>query len=219
VDWNLLKGVPEEDRRRFLSIAQRRRFKKHEVVFHAGDPGDSLHLVAAGRFAVRAGTHMGDSTMLAVLGPGAFFGELALVDEGRRQASVSALETAETLAVFRDDFSELRNQNPSVDRVLVSVLAEEVQSTSKLLLEALYFPADTRVMRRLVEVAEIWGGRSPGSILPLTQEDLADLAGTTRPTANRVLRRLEEEGLVRLGRGRIEIIDSAKLSSKARLNS
>jgi CRP-like cAMP-binding protein len=65
VEWLLLEGVPEVDRRHVLSIARRRRFEKGEAVFHEGDPGDTLHLIATGRFAVRVVTSAGDTAMLA----------------------------------------------------------------------------------------------------------------------------------------------------------
>ena len=77
-------------------------------------------------------------------------------------------------------------------------------------------PVNKRLLRRLVELGELFErGVAPVSI-PLTQEELAQLAGTTRPTANRVLRSLEEEGIVAIERGRIAIVDVAGLSRKAR---
>jgi CRP-like cAMP-binding protein len=218
VDWPLLAELPEDDRRRFLAIARRRRFAKSEVVFHAGDPGDSLHLVAKGRFAVWAGTRSGDTTMLSVLGTGGFFGELALVDEAdRRTATVTALELSETLSVGRAEFERLRAVHSSVDRVLVTVLAAQVRRMSDLVMEMLYVPAETRVLRRLLAVAELWGGPRTGLVIPLTQEDLAGLAGTTRPTANRTLRQAEVDGLLILGRGRIELVDPIGLGARARV--
>jgi CRP-like cAMP-binding protein len=218
VDWPLLAELSEEDRRRFLAIARRRRFAKGEVVFHAGDPGDSLHLVAKGRFAVWAGTRSGDTTMLSVLGTGDFFGELALVDAAdRRAATVSALEPAETLSVGRQEFERLRAVHGSVDRVLVAVLAAQLRRMSDLVMEMLYVPAETRVLRRLLALAELWGGARAGLVIPFTQEDLAGLAGTTRPTANRTLRQAELAGLLILRRGRIELVDPTSLGARARM--
>jgi CRP/FNR family transcriptional regulator, cyclic AMP receptor protein len=96
MDWALLTGVPSEDVRLLLSIARRRRFARGEVVFHADDPGDSVHLIAAGHFAIKIMTPLGDTVTLAVRGPGENFGEMALVGgEGRRSATVEALEQAE----------------------------------------------------------------------------------------------------------------------------
>jgi CRP-like cAMP-binding protein len=158
VDWPLLAGIPEEDCQRFLAIARRRRFAKGEVVFHAGDRGDSLYLVARGRFAIRGGTVLGDTVMLRVIGTGSFFGELALVGDDRRSATVAALEPSETLTIVRQDFEELRARHTSVDRVLVAALAEQLRRTSDLLTEFLYLPAERRVLRRLLEVAVHPGG-------------------------------------------------------------
>jgi CRP/FNR family cyclic AMP-dependent transcriptional regulator len=217
MDWPLLAGIPEEDCQRFLAIARRRRFAKGEVVFHAGDPGDSLYLVARGRFAIRGGTVLGDTVMLRVIGTGSFFGELALVGDDRRSATVTALEPSETLTIVRHDFEALRARHTSVDRVLVAALAQQVRRMSDLMTELLYLPAERRVLRRLLEVAELWGGARPGAIVPFTQEDLAGLAGTTRPTANRTLRQAEAAGHLRLSRGRIELLDPSALAAQAHL--
>ena len=217
MEWPLLAELSDEDRRRFLAITRRRRFAKHEVVFHDDDPGESLHLIDKGRFTVRTTTRSGDTIMLTVLGPGGFFGELALVGgPDRRAATVTALEPAETMSVGRADFERLRRVYSSVDRVLVTALAAEVRRLSALIAEMLYVPAETRVLLRLLAVSELWGGASPGLFVPLTQEDLAALAGTTRPTANRTLRQAEDAGLLVLERGRIELVDPVGLGALAR---
>src|ERR671922_1063228 len=104
MEWPLLDGVPEEPRRRVLAAARLRRFARGEVIFHEGDPGDTLHLIARGRVAVRVTTPLGDTATLAVLGPGDFFGELALLSESPRTATVTALEKTETMALHRDAF-------------------------------------------------------------------------------------------------------------------
>src|SRR5581483_8871557 len=108
VEWRLLEGVPPDQVRELLQVARRRRFARNEVVFHRDDPGDSLHLIQRGRFAVRVMTPLGDTATIAVRGPGESFGEMALVaDGGRRSATVAALEEAETIAVYRDDFASI----------------------------------------------------------------------------------------------------------------
>ena len=218
VTWALLDEVPDEDRKRFLSLARRRRFAKSEIVFHEGDTGDSLHLVASGRFAARVTTAMGETTMLAVMGAGDFFGELALIGTGdRRAATVVALERAESLCVTRDSFERLRREHASVDRVLVAVLASQIRTQNDLLVEALHDPVEVRILRRLLSAAEAWGGAKPGVAIPLTQEDVAGLAGTTRPTVNRILRQSAEAGMLRIHRGRIELLDLVRIHSKAKL--
>ena len=215
MDWPLLAAVPAEDVRQLLSIARRRTFSRNEVVVHRGDPADSMHLIASGRFAVRITTSRGDTALIAVRGPGDSFGELALVSsDAKRVATVSALEPGETWSVYRDDFVRLRRQHPSVDAVLVHLLAEEVRRLSERLTEAYYEDADTRVRRRLVELARPAEG---AATIPLTQEALAEMAGTSRATVNRVLRDEQRRGSIELGRGRTIIRELAELARRARL--
>jgi CRP-like cAMP-binding protein len=213
--WPLLRDVPEEDVRRLLSIARTRRFARGEVVFHQHDPADTLHLVDKGRFAVRITTPLGDTAILQVLGPGDMFGELALLGEGeaRRSATVAALEPGETRSVHRVDFERLRREHPATSDVLIAILAGQVRRLSAHLVEALYVPADKRVRRRLVDAVAVYDG---DGLVPLTQEDLAGLAGTSRATVNRVLREEEERGTLELGRGRTRVLDPDAIARRAR---
>jgi CRP/FNR family cyclic AMP-dependent transcriptional regulator len=211
--WELLEDVPDDEIRRVLSIARRRTFARGEVVFHEHDPADSLHLVAKGRFAVRITTPFGESALLALRGPGEAFGELALVSgpEAVRSATVEALEAAETHAVYRREFDALRREHPRVGDVLVALLAQSVRRTNELLLDAYYAPAETRVLRRLRDLAAVF----PDGEVRLTQEDLASLAGTSRATVNRVLRDAERRGAVELRRGRTVVRNPEALARRA----
>lgn len=198
-----------------LSIARRRTFSRGEVVFHRHDPGDSLHLVVKGRFAIRVMTARGDTATLAVRGPGDSFGEMALVSVGhRRAATVQALEDGETFAVYQADFHRLRREHPGVNDVLIAFLAEEVRRQNERVLEALYVPVERRVLRRLVELAAAYDGG--GAVIPLTQEVLAEMAGTSRATVNQVLRSEQDRGTVKLERGKTIVLDPAELARRAR---
>jgi CRP/FNR family cyclic AMP-dependent transcriptional regulator len=217
VEWPLLADVPPEDVRQLLAIAHRRTFSRNEVVVHRGDPADSLHLIASGRFGVRITTPLGDTALIAVRGRGDAFGELALVSpEAKRVATVFALEAGETRSVYRDDFVRLRREHPGVNAVLVHLLAQEVRRLSERLTEAYYVDADTRVRRRLVELAQAYEGAEPATV-PLTQEALAEMAGTSRATVNRVLREEQKRGSLELARGRTEVHDLNELTRRARL--
>jgi CRP/FNR family transcriptional regulator, cyclic AMP receptor protein len=217
VEWGLLADVPADDVRELLQVARRRTFSRGEVVFHRDDPGDSLHLVVKGRFAIRVMTPLGDTATIAVRGPGESFGEMALVTaDSRRTATVDALEPAETRAVYLTDFERIRKTHPSVNQALIAFLVGEVRMLNERLLEALYIPADRRVLRRLVELAELYPGSAEGDVVPLTQEELAQLAGTSRATVNQVLRREEERGTVELKRGRTLVLDREALAKRAR---
>jgi CRP-like cAMP-binding protein len=214
VEWRLLADVPPEDVRQVLSIARRRTFSRGEVVFHRDDPADSLHLIVKGRFAVRITTPLGDTALIAVHGPGDAFGELALVSDGaRRSATVSALEPAETLSVYRDDFARLQRRHPAVSAVLIALIAEQVRRANERIVEAHYVDADTRVRRRLLELVKLYGSGGSATV-PLTQEALAEMAGTSRATVNRVLREEERSGTLELRRGQTVVHDEAALAKR-----
>jgi len=212
VEWQLLADVPDEALHALLTIARRRTFARGEVVFHRGDPADSLNLIRKGRFSVRIGTPLGDTAMLSVRGPGDAFGELALLGrEPLRSATVSALEPAETSSIHRGDFERLRHEHPIVNDVLIGILTDRLRRLSDQLVEAYYVPADRRVLRRVCELAELYGAGDGEVVVPLTQEEIAELAGTSRATVNRVLREAERRGAVELRRGRTAVLDLDEL--------
>ena len=216
-DFPLLGAAAPAELEELLERARRRRFGAGEVVFHAGDPGDTVHLVRSGRFAVRIATEFGDVATLNVVGPGEAFGELALVTpDAPRSATVAALEEAETLSIHQLDFGRLRRERPQTDALLVELLAARVRRLSEQLVEALHLPAETRIRRRLLDVAASYGDIEAGAVIPLTQEELASLAGTSRATVNKVLREEQEQGAVTLSRGRTTLADPAALERRAR---
>jgi CRP/FNR family transcriptional regulator, cyclic AMP receptor protein len=212
VQWPVLGSIPEAQVRALLSVARRRRFDRHEVVFHEGDPGDTVHLIARGRVALRVTTPLGDKVTLRILGTGALFGELAVLDPAPRNATVVALERTETLALHRDHFDELRQQHPEVDRMLLDSLISEVRRLSTQLLEALYVPVPQRVELRLIDLVDQYGGDGVAAVdIPLTQDELAELCGTSRTTVNRVLSGLEVDGLVTVSRGHVVVPEPERL--------
>ncbi len=211
MEWTLLEGLPPEDVRRLLAIARRRTFRKGEVVFHRDDLAESLHLIVKGRFAVRITTQLGETALLDVIGPGEAFGELALLSPGsRRSATVESLDDGETLSVYRDDFALLQSEHPGVKDVLLRLLAEQLARASDRIVEAHYTDAETRVRRRLRDLAV----RQGQPAVSMTQEHLAEMAGTSRATVNRVLREEERRGTVALSRGCTTVIDLEELSRR-----
>jgi CRP/FNR family transcriptional regulator, cyclic AMP receptor protein len=213
----LLEGLPEEQMRTLLATARRHRYAPGEVVFHEGDPADSLHMIDSGRVSVGLTTNYGNQVTFAIQSRGEVFGELALLSpDSRRTATVTALERTETMTIHRGDFERLRRDQPQVTEALLRILAARVRMLSERLTEALYVPAEVRVLRRLLEVAETYLPAAAGGVVPLTQDQLGDLAGTARATVNRVLRREAARGVLKLERGRITILDREAIAGRAR---
>ena len=216
MDWPVLASLPPDERRTLAAGLRRRAYRRDEVIFHQGDPADTLHLIAAGHTGVRVTLPGGEFVVVAILGPGDAFGELALVGEPRpRSATLVALERCETLSLGRDEFERLRSAYPGVDRFLVDLLARRVDKLNNRLLEALFVPAERRVLRRLLDLCELYPADGQGIVIPVTQETLASLAGTTRPTANQVLRRMVAGGMLTVSRSQIVVLDRAGLHQRA----
>jgi CRP-like cAMP-binding protein len=216
MDLVLLQPLPAEARSQIIAASRRRQFSKGEIVFHEGDPADSLHLVASGRFAVRTSNEAGDSVMLNIVSAGGFFGELALIDlERRRSATVAALEPAETLIISADTFHRLRTDHTAVEQLLATLLAQRVEQLSDQLLESMRVGLDRRVFRRLVALSELYAPGAASAKVPLTQSELADLVGGSRPTVNQILQDLAGRGTVALTRGSIEVVDVNELRRRS----
>src|SRR5207245_10203931 len=132
-------------------------------------PAAARHLIAAGHVSVRVTLAGGEFVVVAILGPGEVFGEIALVGSPHaRSATVIALEQCETLSLGRDEFHRLRTSYPGVDRFLVELLAARAERLNNYLLEALYVPAERRVLRRLLRLCELYTGDDQRIVLQVT---------------------------------------------------
>lgn len=205
--WPLLDVLEAEEARGVLAAARRRSYRRGEVVFHRDDPADTMHLVRSGCLAVRVTTSLGDVATLQLVGPGQSFGELALLRSGHlRTATVEAVSPSETYALSQRDVAELRSRHPAIGDHLLELLADRVADLTDRLVEALYTPAPQRVRQVIEGLAERYRDPAGDAVIPLTQDDLAGLAGTSRLTVNRVLQQMRGRGQVELGRGRIRVL-------------
>lgn len=215
MDWPLLSSLADQERREFLALGRRRSFGRNEVVCHAGDPADSVHLVTSGRLSVHVSLASGDAAMVNVLTPGGYFGELALLRaEAHRTATIRALEPSDTISINASAFHKLCRERPGVERVVSVLLADRVDELSQHLLEMMYVGFDRRLNRRLLELSTTYANGSGPIVIPFTQTQLAELTGGTRPTVNQSLQRLAEQGIVSVARGRVEVLDVPRLRSK-----
>lgn len=215
MEWALFDGLAPESIDRILAAARRVRLSRGEVLFHEGDRADSVYLIETGKVAARISTPNGAVVTVALLGPGSAVGELALLgDDEHRTATVQAIEPVVALTLRRPDFAELRRLHPSVTEFLIKSLAATVRRLDAQLVEAFHFPAEARIRRRLQALAQVYDSGAQVIEVHLTQEELAQLAGTTRPTVNRVLKEEEQRGTLRLGRGQIVILEPAQLDTE-----
>lgn len=206
-----LGSLPPPEAERILADARRRRFQRGDIVFHEGDTGETLHLVAEGRFGVQTGTADGGRVMLEIASPGDVFGELSIFGpDPHRTASVVTLEEGETRSIDADAVRELCSRVAEAARYFLGLLAERSVHHTTRLLEIVFVPAEIRVVRRIVELASAF----PDGIT-LTQEQVGEMAYTSRATVNKVLRTEAERGALEIGRGMVVINDVELLRERA----
>jgi CRP-like cAMP-binding protein len=190
-----------------------RRWPDGAIVFHQGDHGNALYVIVEGMAAVEALSAEGDTVMLALLGTGDCFGELAFFgDSATRSATVRAVGDLRAVVLSPGEVERLRRERRDVDHYLLGVLAAQVRRLSRLVVEAHHSTAEARIVNRLADAAVLFARPGRPLVVRLTQAQLASMAGATRPTTNRVLRRLEADGIVRRGQGAIEICDLERLA-------
>jgi CRP-like cAMP-binding protein len=197
-----------------------RRFRRGEVIFHIGDPGDALFVIVSGEVKISLPSETGDEAILATLRPGDVFGELALLDGAPRSASASALSPTETVILPRERLRELIATETGVRDALLASIAGELRRLTTHVEELHFLDITGRLAARLVRLAQEGGAPlADGSVrlrTNLTQADLAAMVGCTRQSVNKLLGQFTDDGLVRLERDAIVLIDIDGLIATAR---
>ncbi len=191
-----------------------RRFRRGEVIFHQGDPGNALFIVESGVVKISLPSEAGEEAILATLQAGEFFGELALLDGAPRSATAVAMEPSRMLMLPRDRFRELLAEASIRDALLVGV-AKELRRLTIHVEELHFLDIAGRLAARLAYLAGEGGTRlTDGALrldLPLTQSDLAAMVGCTRQSVNKLLGQFADDGLIRLDRDAVVVTDLERL--------
>ena len=197
-----------------------RRYRSDETIFHQDDPGDALHVVAAGAVKIVLPSAEDDEpAIIATLRPGDFFGELALFDDAPRSATAIALGATETLVLRRETFLALIDEDPSLRHALLSSLADEIRSITLHVGDLHFLDLPGRLGRRILREAESVVAEPDGAVRlpwPYTQAELAGMIGGSRQSVNRLLADLVARDLIRVERDVLLIPDPAALERSIR---
>jgi CRP/FNR family cyclic AMP-dependent transcriptional regulator len=197
-----------------------RRFRRGEVIFHIGDPGDALFVIVSGEVKISLPSETGDEAILATLRDGDVFGELALLDGASRSASATALSATETVVLPRDRFRDLLATEASFRDALLASIAGELRRLTMHVEELHFLDITGRLAAQLVRLAREGGRPAAGGAVRLrtnlTQGDLAAMVGCTRQSVNKLLGQFTDDGLLRLERDAIVVIDIDGLLATAR---
>ncbi|MEZ4320492.1 MAG: Crp/Fnr family transcriptional regulator [Myxococcota bacterium] len=184
-----------------------------EVLFFQDDRGDSMYVVVKGSVKISAKTEDGQTKVLAVLHGGECFGEMTLLDNRPRSASVETLEACEFIRIVHHDFRTFTVEHPEILWKVLQALCARIRVLSDKALALAYEEVPYRVVKSLVEMTDnALAGAKTGSVtLHINANDLSNLAGTDRRTAARIIRQLEQQGLVTPQATSIDVPDAYAL--------
>lgn len=203
----LFSALPENQLALLVKEVSRKSYPRGSAIIAAGDTTDSLYVVISGRLKVMISDDEGREVILAILGPNEFFGEMGLIDDHPRSASVVAIEPCEVLALLKRDFKKCLEENfemaMTVMRNLVKRLREADQKIGSLALMDVY----GRVARLLLEVAETIDGQKVVT-KKLAKQDIAKMIGASREMVSRVMKDLQAAGAIEVRAGSIFLKDN-----------
>jgi CRP/FNR family transcriptional regulator len=184
-------------------------------VFREGDESSTCYVIGSGRVRALHENPDGRTITLAHFGPGDVFGELAMIDDERRTATVETIDDVEALAILGSDLRRLMREHPEIALKLVVALGRRLRDANKRLARQSFQTVQSRVagvLTQLVSEAQSDGASETDILLKITQAEIAQLAGSSRESASRFLAVLERAGVVTQGRGKLTVHDPAALS-------
>lgn len=215
----LFSRVDDDTLARCVGSLRSRRYRRNETIFHQGDPGDSLYVIESGSVKIVLPDPEGEEgAIIATLGPGDFFGELALLDGEEHSATAVALEPSEALVLRRDAFDRLVDEDPNLRRALFAGLVGELRRLTYHVGELHFLNLPGRLAQRIVRMAREADPAASGAVhlsWPFSQSELAAMIGGTRQTVNRLLADFAAEGLIRIEKETLIVSDLERLERAA----
>lgn len=193
-DVDLLSGLDENDQEALASHAAIRSFRRNTVVMTAGDNTNSLYIVVSGRVKIYLDDERGREHILRTLGPGACFGELAMLCDGPRAANVATLENSRLAVISRADFMACLHSNPGISLKIIQSLVQRIREMTEDVSTLALLDVYGRVARVLTRSAREQQGRHLTA--PMTHQEIANRIGSSREMVTRILRDLREGGYI-----------------------
>lgn len=222
MELNILKSIPlfselsEKDLERVIQAANRQRYHKENLILIEEEVGSSMFVILEGRVKISRISDDGREVILAILSEGDFFGEMSLLDGQTRSANVTAIDESELLVIRREEFLQILHDYPQIAINLLKELAQRIRKGDEHIKSLSLQDAKGRVANTLLRIAEDYGVFRKGQVeiseLPL-QQDLANMAGTSRETISRVIKTLIQQAYLKKERGKVIIIDYEKFKS------
>lgn len=211
----LLSGLGAVELGRFAEDARERSYVKGNVILFEDDPGDSLFIVREGRVKVVLIGEDGREVILGMLGVGAHFGELSLIDSRPRSAHVIAVEDSQLIVLRREDFRRRVEESPAVAWALMQELSRRLRRADEQIGSLVLLDVDGRIARLLLDASN----EGPGAEIQrrFTHQTIAQMIGASRETVSRAMRDFQDRGLITVARRQIAIANRSGLEALAKV--
>jgi CRP/FNR family cyclic AMP-dependent transcriptional regulator len=203
----LFATLPEDQLLLLTKVVSREQFSKNQIIFSAGEKTEMLYVVISGRLKVAMGDDQGKEVVLAMLGPGEYFGEMALLDGGTRSASVIAVAACELLCLSKYEFTKFMENNFSMNMMLIRGLVKRLREADKKISSLALMDVYGRVARLLLEMAETIDGQR-AIVKKIARKDIANMIGASREMVTRVMKDLETRGMIEIQTASIILKDT-----------
>lgn len=214
----LFSGLDEDLLCKIIGLAVPKRYADGALLFSKGDEADGLLAVAGGQVRISVLSAAGKEILLNLLGPGAIFGEIGLLDGRPRTANAVAKGPLDVVLLRRRDFLPLLDQSPDLSRHIVALLCERLRWTSALIEDAAFLDLEGRLAKRLLLMADTYGRTVPGGVridVRISQQDLGQMVDASREKVNRRLHGLRQRGAIEIDDGHVVITDRHALERLA----
>jgi len=205
----LFRSVPAQDLEAVVAISRLRAFRRGQILFTRGDPGDTLIVVISGCVKVVVRSADGGELTLTIIGSGGVFGELSVADGGPRSADAETLEECQLLLIPRETIQDICARVPSAAQALTASLAAILRRLTEEASDLVFLDLPRRVAKVLLSQAK----DEDGSIrVKLRQEELAHQAGGTRQSVNAALRSFQRRGWIQVRDRAVTVTQAAALA-------
>ncbi len=192
-------------------VLSRKAYPKNSTIIAAGDPTDAMYIVVSGRLKVVMSDKEGQEVILAILNQGEFFGEMGLIAQAPRSATVTTIEPCELLTITRADFTKCLQGNFDLTMNVIRGLVKRLREADKKIGSLALMDVYGRVARLLLEMAETIDGQKVIT-KKLTKRDIAKMIGASREMVSRVMKELQTSGRIEVRAGEILLRDSLALT-------
>ena len=206
----LFASFPEDQLRMLTTMVARRSATRSTTIMAGGDATDSLYIVLSGRLKVMMSDSDGKEVILSILGPGEFFGEMGLIDDAPRSASVVTIEACELLSIAKRDFKKCMTDNPELAMAVMRGLVRRLREADRKIGSLALLDVYGRVARLLLDMSETVNGEKLVT-KRLPKQDIAKMIGASREMVSRVMKDLQTGGYIEMRGSNIVLRDTIML--------